>query len=103
VLLRNDAGIAVRASPKASFREKCPKTSQGVHGKARGPQLHGRAESAIGHPGRHFQHDPWIYFDVQDAAVGALLAAIQSQAAAVIRVPAIADFNFLADMGRMTL
>ena len=37
-----------------------------------------------------------------DAAIGALLAVLRAYTAAVKGMPAITDFNFLPDMGRMT-
>jgi hypothetical protein len=39
---------------------------------------------------------------MHDMAVGALLAVMPAYASAVKRVPAIVNFNFLPDMGRMT-
>jgi hypothetical protein len=39
---------------------------------------------------------------MDDAATGALLAVVSTDASAVERMPAVVNFNFLLDMGRMT-
>ena len=64
----------------------------------------GSAESPAG-----IQHPPWQYgynarFDLNmhDAAVGTLLAVLHAYASAMKWVPAVMNFNFLPDMGRMT-
>ena len=38
---------------------------------------------------------------MDDAAAGALLAVVRSDASAVEGMPAVVNFNFLPDMGRM--
>jgi hypothetical protein len=39
---------------------------------------------------------------VNDAPAGALLAVVSPDASAMKRMPAVVNFNFLPDMGRMT-
>ncbi len=75
---------------------------QRVHRCSRGAQFHACARSGVQHPGGDHDHDAWCDFDVNDFAVGALLAVLAPQASPIQRVPAIEDFNFLPDMGRMT-
>jgi len=39
---------------------------------------------------------------MDDTAAGALLAVMRSNSSAIKRMPAVVNFNFLPDMGRMT-
>lgn len=73
-----------------------------VHRRARSAQLHVSASHCVQHPGGDHDHDAWSNLDVDDFAVGAQLAVFAPDATSVQRVPAIENFNFLPDMGRMT-
>ena len=57
---------------------------------------------SVEHPGSDNDHDARANLDVDYFAVGALLAEFAPNAPPVQRMPAIEDFNFLTDMGRMT-
>jgi hypothetical protein len=73
-----------------------------VHGRSRSAQLHVSASHGVEHPAGDHDHDAWSNFDVDYFAVGAQLAVFAPDAPTIQRVPAIEDFNFSPDMGRMT-
>ena len=75
---------------------------QRVHRRLRGAQFHACASHCVQHPGGDHDHDAWLNLDVDYFAVGALFAVFASNATSIQRMPAIEDFNFLPDMGRMT-
>jgi hypothetical protein len=60
------------------------------------------ASHGVQHPASDHDHDAWFNLDVNDLAVGALLAVFAPDATSIQRVPAVEDFDFLPDMGRMT-
>jgi hypothetical protein len=60
------------------------------------------ASRGVEHPGGDHDHDAWFNLDVDYLAVGALLAIFAPDATSIQRMPAIEDFDFLPDMGRMT-
>ncbi|QFZ81915.1 hypothetical protein GFK26_03620 [Variovorax paradoxus] len=90
------------ASPKSLLREEIVQLVERIQRDARRTQLHGRADRGIEHPCGDDDDDPRTNFYVNDLTVGALLAVLPPDATAVERVPAIEDFDFLPDMGRMT-
>lgn len=65
-------------------------------------ELHARTYRGAEHPRSDDDDDPRLDLYVDDLAVRALLAVLTPDAATVQRMPAIEDFNFLPDMGRMT-
>ena len=73
-----------------------------VHRCPRSAQFHASAGRGVEHPGSDHDHDAWFNLDVNDLAVGALLAVFAPDATSIQRVPAVEDFDFLPDMGRMT-
>ena len=73
-----------------------------VHGRSRSAQLHVSARHGVEHPASDHDHDAWSNLDVDYFTVGALLAVFAPDAPPIQRVPAIEDFNFSPDMGRMT-
>jgi hypothetical protein len=68
---------------------------------ARRTKLHPCAGSRIQHPGRHRNHLTRRDLDVNQVANSALLAVMPTNTAPIKRVPAMMDFNFPPDMGRM--
>ena len=75
---------------------------QRVHRRLRSAQLHVSASHCVEHPAGNHDHGAWLNLDVDYFAVGALFAVFAPDATSIQRVPAIEDFNFLPDMGRMT-
>lgn len=65
-------------------------------------KLHARTDRGAEHPGGHDDDYPGLDFYVDDIAVGALLAVLLPDTTAIQRMPAVENFNFLPDMGRMT-
>jgi hypothetical protein len=49
------------------------------------------------------RHDAWLDLHVQNATTRTSLAALNPKALAVKGMPAIMNYNFLPDMGRMNL
>ena len=90
------------ASPKSLLREEHVQLVKRIQRDPRRTQFHGRADRWTEHPRGNDDDDPRTDFYVNDLAVGALLAVLPPDATAVERMPAIEDFNFLPDMGRMT-
>jgi hypothetical protein len=75
---------------------------QRIHGCSRRTQFHASAGRGVQHPGSDHDHDAWFDFDVNNLAVGTLLAVLAPHATSIQRVPTVEDLNFLPDMGRMT-
>ena len=69
---------------------------------SRRTQFHACACDGVQHPGGDHDHGARCDLDMNDLAVGALFAVFAPDATSIQRVPAIEDFNFLPDMGRMT-
>lgn len=90
------------ASPKSFLREQQVQLVQRFQRDARLTEFHGRADRGVEHPRGNDDDDPRTDFYVNDLAVGALLAVLPPDATPVEGMPAIEDFNFLPDMGRMT-
>ena len=76
--------------------------SQTIHGDPGHSRLHTRAYARVKHPLRQYRYNAGPSFDVHDPATGTLLAIMSPRTAAVIRMPGIAIFDFMSDMGRMT-
>ena len=61
-------------------------------------ELHAPTDRGTEHPGGNNDDDPRLDFYMDDLAVGALLAVLLPDTAAVQRMPPVEDFNFLPDM-----
>lgn len=68
----------------------------------RHPENHAGADAGVEHPIREYRYDARLDLDMDDTAAGALLAVMRSNSSAIERMPAVVNFNFLPDMGRMT-
>jgi hypothetical protein len=90
------------ASPKSSLGQQQVQLGQRIHRRLRGAQFHVSASHCIEHPGSNYDHDAWLRLKVDYLAVGTLLAVLAPDPTSIQRMPAIKDFNFLPDMGRMT-
>jgi hypothetical protein len=75
---------------------------QRIHRCTRRAQFHVSASHGVEHPGSDHDHGAWFNLDVHYLAVGAPLAVFAPDATSIQRVPAVEDFDFLPDMGRMT-
>jgi len=76
---------------------------QGVCRDAGRSQDHAAANPGVEHPLRQYRYDAWFDLDMYYGAASTLLAVPHEQSTPVERVPAIVDFNFSPDMGRMNL
>lgn len=76
---------------------------QGARRNARRPEFHACTDTGVKHPSRQYRYDAWCDLDMHNAAANPLLAVLRPQTAPVKRVPTIVNFNFLPDMGRMTM
>lgn len=84
------------------LRQQEVQLGQRIHRCTWGAQFHASAGCGVQHPGRDHDHDAWFHLDVNDLAVGTLLAVLTPYATSVQRMPAVEDLDFLPDMGRMT-
>jgi hypothetical protein len=75
-------------------------TPQGIQRDSRGRKDHAAADAGVERQVRQYCYDAKLDLDV-DAAAGALLAVMRSYTSAVERMPAVVNFNFPRDMGRM--
>jgi hypothetical protein len=75
---------------------------QGIQRDPRRPERHAGADAGIEHPVRKYCYDARFDLHMNNAAGNALLAVMRTYTPAVERMPAIVNFNFLPDMGRMT-
>lgn len=75
---------------------------QGIQRDSRRPKGHAGADAGVEHPVRQYCYNTRLDLDVDDAAACALLAVMRSYTSAVERMPAVVNFNFPPDMGRMT-
>ena len=66
------------------------------------PENHAGADAGVEHPVRTYRYDARLGLNMADTAAGALFAVMRSNSSVVERMPAIVNFNFLPDMGRMT-
>jgi hypothetical protein len=90
------------ASPKSLLREQQMQFVERIQRDPWSTELHPRTDRGAEHPGSNHDDDPGLDFYMDDLAVGALLAVLLPDTAAIQRMPAVEDFNFLPDMGRMT-
>ncbi|MBU1358901.1 MAG: hypothetical protein KKC79_02815 [Gammaproteobacteria bacterium] len=90
------------ASPKSLPQEEHVQLVKRIQRDTRRTEFHGRADRGAEHPRGNDDDDPRTDFYVNDLAVGALLAVLPPDATPIKGMPAIEDFNFLPDMGRMT-
>lgn len=70
-------------------------------GRMRCAQTHACAGSCVKHPRSHDDDDARTYLNVDNLACRSLLAVLTPDTTAVQRMPAVKDFDLLADMGRM--
>ena len=75
--------------------------TQGVHRDERRTEDHAGADAGVEHPVRTYRYDARLGLNMADTAAGALFAVMRSNSSVVERMPAIVNFNFLPDMGRM--
>jgi hypothetical protein len=76
--------------------------AQRIRRDPRRPERHYDADAGVEHPLRKCCNDARFNLNVDDASASALLAIVSSDTSTVERMPAIVNFNFPPDMGRMT-
>jgi hypothetical protein len=69
---------------------------------ARHAKRHSGAGGGIEHPRRHDDHHAGRYLDMDDLAAVTPFRGLPSNPSPMQSMPAVANFNFLPDMGRMT-
>ena len=77
--------------------------SQSARRNARSAEFHAGTDTSIKHPRRHYRYDAGCDLDMDNADTSPLLAELRPQTAPIKRVPTIVNFNFLSDMGRMSM
>jgi hypothetical protein len=68
----------------------------------RSSQRHRGANAGIEHPRWQGRYNTCLNLDMDDASAGALFAVVNLYATPVVGMPAVMNYNFLPDMGRMT-
>lgn len=76
--------------------------TQSIYRDARHAECHTGTDAGIQHPLGQRRYDTRLDLNVNDAAGRALLAVMGICTSTVERMPAIVNFNFTPDMGRMT-
>jgi hypothetical protein len=102
LLLLDDSRIAQEASPKTALDQQLMQLNQRRWRHARYPERHPGAHGRIQHPCRHDDDHAGRHLEVNDLTADAPLNRLPAKTAPVECVPAITDFDFLPDMGRMT-
>jgi hypothetical protein len=102
LLLLDDGRIVQRASSETTLDQQLMQLSQRRYGHPRRAKRHSGARSRVEHPRSHDNDHAGRRFDVNDLAAGAPLRILAANAPAIECVPAVTNFNFLSDMGRMT-
>ncbi|WP_068685356.1 hypothetical protein [Variovorax sp. WDL1] len=95
-------GVDTAASSKSALTQQQVQLAQGLQRSSWWPQFHRGAGRRVEHPRCDNNDDAGRGLDVNYLTVGSLLAVLPSHSAPVQRMPAIEDFDFLPDMGRMT-
>ena len=88
-------------SPQTARDKKIVESGKGRQGGPRGADLHAGAARRIEHPGGYLDVQARLYLNRGHGAVSAMLDPFDAQSSSEMRVPAIMDHAFLADMGRM--
>jgi hypothetical protein len=102
VLLLNDGRIVRRASPETALDQQLMQLDQARCRHPRRAEPHPGADGRIQHPSRHHDEHAGRDLDMHDLTPGPSLGVVAPKPAPIERVPAVADFDFLPDMGRMT-
>jgi hypothetical protein len=76
--------------------------SQRTNRDLRRPESHAGADTSVEHPIRKYCYNTRFDLNVDATTVSALLTVLRTYMSAVKRMPAVVNFNFLPDMGRMT-
>ena len=100
--LPDDVGIVRRVCSQSSINKQLVQVAQRRHGDPRFGEHHDGTRDGVEHPCRHHFDYARLGFNMDDTAGTALLNIANLCAPAVQWMPAIVNFNFLPDMGRMT-
>lgn len=76
--------------------------TQGIYRDLRHAERHAGTNAGIQHPVWQCCYDPRLDLNMNDATGSAPLAVMGICASPVERMPAVVNFNFAPDMGRMT-
>jgi hypothetical protein len=90
------------ASPETTLEQQLMQISQCRYGQPRHAKRDSGAGGRIEHPRGHDDDHAGRRFDVNDLAASAPLRIVAANAPPLECVPAVTNFNFLPDMGRMT-
>jgi hypothetical protein len=102
LLLLDDDRFVRRASPETALDKQPMQLGQRRYGYPRRPQRHSGAGDRIEHPRGHDDEYAAGRFDVNDLAARTALPILAANTPPIEGVPAVTDFYFLPDMGRMT-
>jgi hypothetical protein len=102
LLLTGDRRIAWGASSETTFGQQLVQLDQRCYRHPRRAERHSSADGRIQHPSRHHDDHAGRHLDVNNLAAGAPLNILASKTPPIERVPAVVNFDFRPDMGRMT-
>ena len=101
-LLLDDGRIVQAASSETALDQQPMQIAQRRYRHARHPEIHPGAGGGIQHPCRHDDDHAGRDLDVNEFTAGPPLGILAPNTAPIERVPAVTNFDFLPDMGRMT-
>jgi hypothetical protein len=101
-LLLDDGRFVQAASSETALDQQLMQVDQRRCRHARHPEPHPGAGGRIQHPCRHNDDHAGRDLDVNDITAGPPLGILAPNAVSVECVPAVTNFDFLPDMGRMT-
>ena len=102
MLLLDDVRIVQGASSEIALDQQVMQVSQRRYRYARRAEGPSGAGDGIQHPRGHHGDHAGHRLDMNKPTGDALLAVMATNTTPIERVPAVMDFNFLPDMGRMT-
>jgi hypothetical protein len=100
--LLDDGRIIAGASPKSARQEQTMQVTQDSQGNPWSSQCHRGADAGVKHPRWQSCYDTCFDLDMDYASTGPLFAVVDPDATTMVGMPAVVNYNFLPDMGRMT-
>ena len=101
-LLLDDGRFVQAASSETALDQQVMQLDQARYRHPRRPEPHPSAGGWIQHPCRHHDDHAGRHLDVNDITAGPPLGILAPHTAPIECVPAVTNFDFLPDMGRMT-
>jgi hypothetical protein len=101
LLLPDDSAIVRGACSKTALNEQMMQVQEGARRNTRRADLHPNARGPIQHPGRHHDDHTGRRLNMNELTSAPSFTVKPPNTPPMQRMPAIMDFDFLPDMGRM--